>query len=154
MATGLRELKLWQEAVALAADVLRLARGAAKRETQAVTDRLTKAAADVAVRVAAGYTHDSAATQLEYYIGARESLVEVESLLAVGRQAGLLPADAALAAAARAGTVHRLLAGYVAYVGRQLAEASAAAPAIPLPAPLSAPRWPAGAGASSPAPAP
>jgi four helix bundle protein len=123
MATGLKELKLWQEAVGLAADAARLARGAAKRETHAFTDRLMSAAANVAVRIAAGYTHDAAPSQLEFYIGAREALVEVETLLAAGRQAGLLPADAALAASARAGSVHRLLAGYVSYLGRQLAEA-------------------------------
>ncbi len=135
MGTGLKELKLWQEAVALGADVVRLGRGAAKRETRVVTDRLMLAATDVAGRIAAGYTHDGAATQLEFYIGARQSLVEVETLLAVGRQSGLLPADAALAASARAGTVHRLLAGYVAYVDRELADgartAGTAAPSAP-----------------------
>ena len=134
MATGLKELKLWQEAVGLAADAARLARGAAKRETHAFTDRLMGAAANVAVRIAAGYTHHAAASQLELYIGAREALVEVETLVAVGRQAGLLPADAALAVSARAGSVHRLLAGYVSYLGRQLADASAPAPSSALPA--------------------
>lgn len=127
MATGLKELKLWQEAVALGADTLRLARRAAKRETQALTDRLITAGADVAVRIAAGYTHEAPAAQLELYVGARKSLVEVETLLSVGRQGGLLPADAAIAASARAATVHRLLAGYLAYVGRQLAEPAAGA---------------------------
>lgn len=140
MGTGLKELKLWQEAVALAADAARLARGAAKRETHAFTDRLMSAAADVAVRIAAGYTHDTPASQLEFYIGARESLVEVETLLAVGRQAGLLPADPALAASARAGGVHRLLAGYVSYLGRQLAHTPAPFPSpSPSPSPSASP---------------
>ena len=130
MATGLKELKLWQEAVALGADTLQLARRAAKRETQALTNRLITAGADVAIRIAAGYTHETPAAQLELYVGARESLVEVETLVAVGRQGGLLPADAAVAASARAATVHRLLAGYLAYVGRQLAEP---APAVSAP---------------------
>lgn len=141
MGTGLKELKLWQEAVGLAADAARLARGAAKRETHTFTDRLMDAAANVAVRIAAGYTHDAAATQLEFYIAAREALVEVETLIAVGRQAALLPTDASLAASARAGGVHRLLAGYVSYLGRQLAETPTIAAA---PAPM---------GSASPAPA-
>jgi four helix bundle protein len=135
MGTGLKELKLWQEAVALAADALRIGRGAAKRETRVVTDRLMTTATDVAARIAAGYTHESPATQLEFYIRARESLVELETVLAAGRLSALLPTDAVLAASARAGSVHRLLAGYVAYVGRQLGEAPrSGAGASPAPA--------------------
>src|SRR5215213_4005942 len=38
MATGVKELKLWQEAVALAGEVVRVARTAARRETKAFTD--------------------------------------------------------------------------------------------------------------------
>ena len=133
MATGLKELKLWQEAVALGADALQLARRAAKRETHVVTDRLMTAGADVAVRIAAGYTHDTPSAQLACYVGARESLAELETLLSVGRQGGLLPADGAVAASARAATVHRLLAGYLAYVARQLADAAPAVPPSPAP---------------------
>lgn len=123
MATGMKELKLWQEAVALAADVVRLARSAAKRETKVLTDRLIAAAADVPSRIAIGYAHPAARDQLGLYLHARDALAEVETLLAVGRHATLLSADAALAASARAGGVQRLLAGYVAYLERQIAEA-------------------------------
>lgn len=120
MTTGMKELKLWQEAVALGVDAARLARGVARPETRVLVDRLLLAAAEVAVRIAAGYTHDRPATQREYYLAARAALVEVETLLTIGRQAALVPADAALAAGARAGGVHRLLAGYLAFVDRQV----------------------------------
>lgn len=123
----MKELKLWQEAVALASDAVRLGRGAAKRETKVLTDRLMAAAVDVPVRIAAGYTHDDAAAQLGFYLRAREALVELETLLAVGRQAGLFPADAVPPVSARASTAHRLLTGYVAYLDRQLAEPGIAA---------------------------
>jgi hypothetical protein len=63
MTTGMRELKLWQEAVALGADSARLARGATRRETKVLVDRLLLAAAEVATRIAAGYTHDRPAAQ-------------------------------------------------------------------------------------------
>ena len=129
MGTGIKELKLWQEAVALGADVVRLGRGSAKRETKAVTDRLMLAAVDVATRIAAGYTHEAPGDQLASYRHARTALVEVETLLAIGRVGAALPADAVLAASARAGTVQRLLAGYLAYVDRQLADAVPASPA-------------------------
>lgn len=128
MSTGIKELKLWQEAVALAADVVRIGRSAAKRETKVITDRLLIVATDVAARVAAGYTHDALAIQLEFYISARESLVELETILAIGRQSALLPSDAVLAASARTGSVHRLLSGYVAYLDRQLGDAARASP--------------------------
>jgi four helix bundle protein len=120
MTTGMKELKLWQEAVALGADSARLARGATRRETKVLVDRLLVAAAEVATRIAVGYTHDRPAAQREYYLAARTALVEVETLLTIGRQAALLPSDAVLAAGARAGGVHRLLGGYLAYVDRQV----------------------------------
>ena len=134
MGTGIKELKLWQEAVALGAEAVRLARASTKRETRAVCDRLMLAAADVATHVAAGYTHEAPEAQLAHYRQARASLVEVETLLAIGRVATLIPQDAALAASSRAGSVHRLLAGYVAYVDRQVGDAAARS-ATPGPAP-------------------
>ena len=121
----MKELKLWQEAVALAAAAVRLARGTSKRETKVLTDRLMLAAADVASRVARGYAHDAPPAQLGMYLGAREALVELETLLSVGRQAGLFAADAVAPVTARANTVHRLLTGYVAYVDRQVADSGA-----------------------------
>ena len=121
----MKELKLWQEAVALAADAVRLGRAGAKRETKAVTERLMLAAADVPTRIAAGYSHDDPSARLEFYLRARQALVELETLLALGRQAGLLPADAVPAVSARASTVHRLLAGYVAYLDRQVTDSGA-----------------------------
>jgi four helix bundle protein len=125
MTTGIKELKLWQEAVALGADAARLARGATRRETKTLVDRLLLAAADVAARIAAGYTQDRPTAQRDHYLAARTALVEVETLLTICRQAALVPADAALAAGARAGGVHRLLAGYLAFVDRQVDGAGA-----------------------------
>ncbi len=134
MSSGLKELKLWQEAVALAADVVRLSRASSKRETKVVTDRLMVACADAATRIAVGYTHSVATVQLGFYVRARESLVEVETLLAIGGKSAVVSTDAVLAASARAGTVHRLLTGYVAFLERQLvagAEAAAGADGVP-----------------------
>jgi four helix bundle protein len=139
MSSGLRELKLWQEAVALAGDVVRLSRASAKRETKVVTDRLMIASADAATHIAVGYTHPTPAVRLGFYVQARASLVEVETLLAVARQSGVASADPVIAASARAGTVHRLLAGYVAFLERQLgadadggSRAASREPAAPL----------------------
>src|SRR4051812_35548010 len=40
MAANIRDLKVWQEAVALGAEIVRCARQAARRETKVVTDQL------------------------------------------------------------------------------------------------------------------
>src|SRR4051812_12778999 len=40
MAASIRDLKVWQEAVALAAEIVRSARQGARRETKVVTDQL------------------------------------------------------------------------------------------------------------------
>ena len=127
MSSGMKELKLWQEAVALAAEAVRVGRAGAKRETKAITERLMLAAADVPTWIAAGYAHEEPPRRLEFYLRARQALVEYETLLAVGRQAGLLPTGAVPALSARASTVHRLLTGYVAYLDRHVTESGTAA---------------------------
>ena len=60
MTTGVRELRLWQEAVALGGDVARLMRQSCRRETRALTDHITHTAVAVATSVADGYGRPSA----------------------------------------------------------------------------------------------
>jgi hypothetical protein len=55
MAGGVRDLKVWQEAVALAGEVVRAIRQAARRETKTVTDTVAITALAVATHIADGY---------------------------------------------------------------------------------------------------
>lgn len=55
MTTGVKDLKLWQEAVALGGDVLRLARTTARRETKVYSDELIRSALAVGISIADGY---------------------------------------------------------------------------------------------------
>ena len=63
MTTGVRELRLWQEAVALGGEVARLMRQSCRRETRAFTDQVTHTAIAVATSVADGYGRATATEQ-------------------------------------------------------------------------------------------
>jgi four helix bundle protein len=123
-----RELRLWQEAVALGGDVARLMRQSSRRESRALTDQITHTAVAVATSVADGYGRAAALEQRDCYRRARRALAELETQLAVARHAELVSPPSLAPVVARIGAVSRLLAGYLAFIERQLsAEAAAAA---------------------------
>jgi four helix bundle protein len=124
--SGVKELKLWQEAVVLAADVTRAVKGWA-REHRAAGEAAVERAATVACAVAAGYAAGSTTSQLAEYRAAERALGDLDTRLAIARQAGLLSAAAAAQLSARSVGVGRLLTGYVGYVERQLAAGAPAA---------------------------
>lgn len=147
MTTGVRELRLWQEAVALGGDVARLMRQSCRREIRALTDQITHTAVAVATSVADGYGRPAATEQRECYRRARRALAELETQLAVARHADLVSAASLAPVVARIGAVSRLLTGYLAFIERQLsAEAAAAADDL-----AAASRDPAGRAAALPA---
>jgi len=116
MATGVKELKLWQEAVALAGEVVRLVRQLGRRETKTFTDRLMHTAVAVAAAVADGYGRYESGEQRRLYLSARRSLAELETHLAV-----IIPPPTLAQLSGRISTVARLLSGYLSYIDRQLA---------------------------------
>ena len=126
MSGGLRDLKLWQEAVALAGDVLRATRSAGRRESRAVTERLGLAACAVAEAVADAHGRYDARDQQGAYRSARRHLLVLETSIAIARHAGIVAAPAAVQLNARATGVARLLAGYLAFLERQIAAEDAA----------------------------
>ncbi|HKO14726.1 MAG TPA: four helix bundle protein [Gemmatimonadaceae bacterium] len=119
MATGVRDLKVWQEAVALAAEVLRLVRQVAKRETTAVTDAVAATAMAVATHLAEGYGRYSAPEQRQLYQEAKRDLLRLETQLAILRHADLVSVGAHNDLLKRIHAVARLLAGYLVYLERQ-----------------------------------
>ena len=128
MASGVKDLKVWQESVSLAGDVVRAAKQATRRETKDFTDQLMQCAVNVASGIAQGYASYAPEEQRASYAQARRALLELETRLSIARQAGLLQAPVVVQLAGRLGTVSRLLAGYVAYLDRQAEQA-----AFPLP---------------------
>jgi four helix bundle protein len=130
MSTGVRELRLWQEAVALGGEVTRLMRQSCRRETRIFTDQVVCTALAVATSVADGYARPAAADQRDCYRRAKRFLGELETLLAVARHAGLISPAALAQLTIRLGGVARLLSGYLAFIERQLAAEGAADPPL------------------------
>ena len=93
MATTARETKVWQEAIGLAGDVIRVVRQATRRETKAFTDALMLSASAVASAIAEAPTRSNTQEERECYARARRSLVAVETQLAIARVSGIIPAS-------------------------------------------------------------
>ena len=120
MAANIRDLKVWQEAVALGAEVVRSARQGAKRETKVVTDQLMLTALAAASTIADGYGRYTAPEQRQLYRSAKRELLRLETQLAIARQADLISAQTHSDLNNRVQGVNRLLGGYLVYLERQL----------------------------------
>lgn len=119
MAAGVRDLKVWQEAVALAGEVLRAVRHNARRETKTASDALITTALAVACHVAEGYGRYTVPEQRQLYRAAKRELLRLETQLAILRHADLLSIAAHGELLKRTQHVARLLAGYIVYLERQ-----------------------------------
>ncbi|MEO5817622.1 MAG: four helix bundle protein [Gemmatimonadaceae bacterium] len=138
----MRELRVWQESVSLAGDVIRAIRQNIRRETKSVSDAVMATAISVGCNVADGFGRHTVADQLTSYIEAKRALLRLETELAIARQAELLPAGSFTELTARSSQVARLLAGYIVYLERQVAEPESttrSAPAARKPSPATAP---------------
>ena len=120
MSSGVRELRVWQESVALAGDVVRAVRPGMRRETKSVSEAAMTTAIAVATHIADGYAMPTPPEQRESYRSAKRALLRLETELAVARHADLLPAGSFTELTARSSQVARLLTGYVVYLDRQL----------------------------------
>ena len=129
MSPGIRDLKVWQESVALGGDIVRAVRRHGRRETKAFTDLLLAAAGTVASLVAEGYGRGSASDQHQCYLRAKSALLDLETQLAIAKHAELIPVATTTQISARAQAVARLLGGYMAHLERQV-EAERALPRV------------------------
>ncbi len=121
MVAGVKDLKLWQEAVALGGEVLRAARQHGRKELPWFIDELAGLATAVAISIAEGYGRGDALDQQRVFEQARRALTGFETQLAIARHAMLLPPETLTALATRAATVARLLAGFLTFIERQKA---------------------------------
>jgi four helix bundle protein len=126
MAASIRDLKVWQEAVALAAETVRSARQGAKRETKVVSDQLMVTALAAASTIADGYGRYTAAEQRQLYRAAKRELLRLETQIAIARQADLITAQTHTDLSSRIQSVMRLLGGFLVYLERQLTAEPAA----------------------------
>ena len=120
MGLGIKDLRVWQEAVALAADVVRGMRQTNRREIKAMTEHAMLSAVVMAEHVAEGYGRYAAGEQRQLYRAAKRELLRLETSLAIARQADLLSATHHAQLATRIQTVNRLLSGFLVYLDRQV----------------------------------
>lgn len=120
MGAGLRDLRVWQECVALGADVVRSLRHGNRREIKAVVEHTMLMAVLVAEHVAEGYGRYGPGEQRQLYRGAKRHLLRLETSLAIARQSEMLSATAHAQLTARMQTVNRLLSGFLVYLDRQV----------------------------------
>jgi four helix bundle protein len=121
MANGVKDLRVWQEAVALGGDTLRLVRQSSRRETKAFTDEILRMAAVPAACIAEAHTRPAVDEQRECYLRARRALAELETRCAIARSGELLTAPAMAQLSTRIGAVAQLLGGYLGFIERQMA---------------------------------
>lgn len=122
MSSGVRELRVWQESVSLAGDVIRALRQTLRRETKAVSDHAMATAISVGGHVAEGYGRHSVQEQRASYLSAKCALLRLETELAVARHADLIPAGAFTELTQRTALVARLLAGYLVYLDKEITD--------------------------------
>jgi four helix bundle protein len=120
MGLGLRDLKVWQEAVGLGAEVIRALRPTNRREIKSITEHTMMTALMMAEHVAEGYGRYAPGEQRQLYRAAKRDLLRLETSLAVARQAELLSATHHAQLTARIQTVSRLLSGFLVYLDRQI----------------------------------
>jgi four helix bundle protein len=119
MGLGLRDLKVWQEAVSLGAEVIRALRQTNRREIKSITEHTMMTALQLAEHVAEGYGRYAPGEQRQLYRAAKRDLLRLETSLAVARQAELLSATHHAQLQSRIQTVNRLLSGFLVYLDRQ-----------------------------------
>ncbi|HET7632693.1 MAG TPA: four helix bundle protein [Gemmatimonadaceae bacterium] len=122
MAGTLKDLKVWQEAVGLAADVIRAVRHTNRREIKVVAESIMGTALLLANHIAEGFGRYTVPEQRQLYRAARRDLLRLETQMAVALQADLLAPAHHAELAHRVQVVARLLGGYLVYLDRQVAD--------------------------------
>lgn len=120
MGLSLRDLKVWQEAVGLGAEVIRALRQTNRREIKSITEHTMMTALVMAEHVAEGYGRYAPGEQRQLYRAAKRDLLKLETSLAIARQADLLSATHHAQLTARIQSVSRLLSGFLVYLDRQV----------------------------------
>lgn len=120
MGLGLKDLRVWQEAVALGAEVIRALRATNRREIKSITEHTMLTAMTLAEHIAEGYGRYAPGEQRQLYRAAKRDLLKLETGLAIARQADLLSVTHHAQLTARIQTVNRLLSGFLVYLDRQL----------------------------------
>src|SRR5687768_534993 len=125
MGLGLRDLRVWQEAVALSAEVVRALKQSNRPQIKGMVEHAMLTSIAIAELIAEGYGRYAPGEQRQLYRGAKRHLLKLETSLAIARQADLLSVTHHAELSARIQTVSRLLSGFLVYLERQTGAESA-----------------------------
>ena len=125
MGLGLRDLRVWQEAVALSAEVVRALKQANRPQIKGMVEHVMLTSVAIAEHIAEGYGRYAPGEQRQLYRAAKRHLLKLETSLAIARQADLLSVTSHAELSARIQTVNRLLSGFLVYLERQTSAESA-----------------------------
>ena len=108
-----RDLRVWKEAMELAADCYKLTRALPREEMFGLTAQIRRSSGSVPANIAEGYGRDSSGSYVHFLKNAQGSLKEVETHLLLAAKVELLPEDVIAPALARADGVGRMLRGLI-----------------------------------------
>ena len=108
-----RDLRVWKEAMELAADCYKLTRALPREEAFGLTSQIRRAAASVPANVAEGYGRDSSGSYVHFLKNAQGSLKELETHVLLSEKVGLLGPEMIRPVLERADGVGRMLRGLI-----------------------------------------
>jgi four helix bundle protein len=96
-----RDLRVWQEAMALAEACYRLTRTFPKEEMFGLTSQIRRSATSIAANIAEGHGRENTQSFIQFLRISQGSLKELETHLLTSHRVGILKADALEAAMAK-----------------------------------------------------
>ena len=88
---GFRELKVWQEAKALAVAIYHLSKTSELAKDLGLRDQITRAAISIPSNIAEGDERDTNKDSVRFFYIAKGSLAELQTQLEIAAEVGLIP---------------------------------------------------------------
>jgi four helix bundle protein len=104
-----KDLEVWQLAMTLAGECYEATRSFPREEVYGLTSQIRRAAVSIAANIAEGYGRESTSNFIHFLRISQGSQKELETLLLLAMQIGLLTEDAAAKPLAHTESVGRLL---------------------------------------------
>ena len=113
MPSSFRDLRVWQDAMKLTAEIYEATVSFPRHEVYGLAQQIRRAAVSIPSNIAEGKGHKSNKEFCHFLFHARGSLLEVETQLMIAQELGYLPSDDGRRLAAIAEKVGRALSGLI-----------------------------------------
>jgi four helix bundle protein len=108
-----RDLRVWNEAMELAAECYRMTRSFPREEMFGMISQIRRAAASVPANIAEGYGRESTGSYVQFLKNAQGSLKELETHVLLAVKVDVMSRDRAAPALERAEAVGKMLRGLI-----------------------------------------